>query len=124
MLCALHLVDSERIVCHSRCQFCGPLVQCYSCSRLSPLPCSMCLFVQNQDFQRHTEFVLNLLYSAGAAASERLVSINDSLAAHSHALGDVSGRLSAVARQQVPAPQPGARLCHCQSTGRILTTGS
>ncbi len=34
---------------------------------------SMCLFVQNQNFQRHTEFMLNSLYTAGAAAAEHLV---------------------------------------------------
>ena len=33
----------------------------------------MCLFVQNQNFQRHTEFMLNSLYTAGAAAAEHLV---------------------------------------------------
>ena len=33
----------------------------------------MCLFVQDQDFQGHTEFVLNTLYTAGAAAPDRLV---------------------------------------------------
>ena len=61
----------------------------------------MCLFVQNQDFQRHTEFVLNLLYAAGAAAAERLVSLNTSMAAHATALGEVGGQLTAVAQQQV-----------------------
>lgn len=61
----------------------------------------MCLFVQNQSFQRHTEFVLNLLYTAGAAAAQRLVALNASMAAHSDALDGVGGQLAAVARQQV-----------------------
>lgn len=61
----------------------------------------MCLFIQNQDFQRHTEFVLNLLYAAGSAAAQRLVSLNDSMAAHASMLGGVSGQLDEVAQQQV-----------------------
>jgi hypothetical protein len=61
----------------------------------------MCLFVQNQDFQRHTEFVLNLLYAAGASAAERLVSLNISMAAHATALDNVGGQITAVAQQQV-----------------------
>jgi hypothetical protein len=64
--------------------------------------CSMCLFVQNQNFQRHTEFVLNLLYTAGAAAAQRLVALNASMAAHSDALEGVGGQLTAVVQQQVP----------------------
>lgn len=74
---------------------------------------SMCLFIQNQDFQRHTEFVLNLLYAAGSAAAERLVSLNDSMAAHAGALGGVSSQLRAVAVQQV---HPYLGSMHCQIT--------
>ena len=62
----------------------------------------MCLFVQNHDYQRHTEFVLNLLYTAGAAAAQRLVALNASMAAHGEALDGVGSQLTAVARQQVP----------------------
>lgn len=61
----------------------------------------MCLFIQNQDFQRHTEFVLNTLYTAGSDAAQRLASLNHSLAEHGAALDGVSGQLAAVSTQQV-----------------------
>lgn len=66
----------------------------------------MCLFVQNQDWERHTEFVLNLLYTAGSATAQRLVALNASMAAHADALDGVGGQLTVIAQQQVPCIIP------------------
>ena len=40
---------------------------------------SMCLFLQNQDFQLHAEFMLNSLYDGGRQAASRLLLINASM---------------------------------------------
>lgn len=34
--------------------------------------CSICLFIQSQDFQRHTEHMLNMLYGGSRLAMEAL----------------------------------------------------
>ncbi len=79
----------------------------------------MCLFVQNQDFQRHTEFVLNLLYAAGADAAQRLVALNGSMAAHAAALGGVQGQLRDISHQQVQRPPTSLMSCDFDS-GMLL----
>ena len=44
-----------------------------SFSELDVRACSICLFIQSQDFQRHTEQMLNLLYGGSRFATEALV---------------------------------------------------
>jgi len=39
----------------------------------------MCLFLQNQDFQLHTEFMLDSLYAGGREAASRLLLVNTSI---------------------------------------------
>ena len=39
----------------------------------------MCLFLQNQDFQLHTEFMLDSLYAGGREAASRLLLVNISI---------------------------------------------
>ena len=39
----------------------------------------MCLFLQNQDFQKHTEAVLNILSTGARQAAEQLTSMNSGL---------------------------------------------
>ena len=41
--------------------------------------CSMCLFLQNQDFQIHAEYMLDTLYDGGKQAAARLLFVNASL---------------------------------------------
>ena len=40
----------------------------------------MCLFLQNQDFQLHAEFMLTSLYNGGLEAASRLFLVNASIA--------------------------------------------
>ncbi len=39
----------------------------------------MCLFLQSQDFQRHTEFMINSLYSSSQHAAEQLEAVDSHL---------------------------------------------
>ncbi len=41
---------------------------------------SMCLFLQNQDFQIHAEHMLDALYDGGKEAAARLLLVNASMA--------------------------------------------
>jgi len=41
--------------------------------RMRLVLCSICLFIQSQDFQKHTEHMLNVLYGGSRFAAEALV---------------------------------------------------
>lgn len=43
--------------------------------------CSICLFIQSQDFQKHTQIMLNLLYGGSRFAAEALVNTSQQLSA-------------------------------------------
>ena len=42
-------------------------------------PCRMCLFLQSQDFQRHTELMINSLYSSSQHAAQQLEAVDSHL---------------------------------------------
>ncbi len=46
---------------------------------MPPLARSMCLFLQNQDFQLHAEYMLGSLYDGGKEAASRLLLVNASI---------------------------------------------
>ena len=48
-------------------------------SVMPPVARSMCLFLQNQDFQLHAEYMLGSLYDGGKEAASRLLLVNASL---------------------------------------------
>ncbi|KAK9854804.1 hypothetical protein WJX84_005021 [Apatococcus fuscideae] len=48
---------------------------------------SMCLFLQNQDFQKHTEAVLNILSTGARQAADQLQSMNTSLGGQLRVVG-------------------------------------
>lgn len=57
----------------------------------------MCLFLQNQNFQQHTEHLINSLYGTAQYASDQLHGINSSLtlqASHLHSMQSVLGVVS------------------------------
>ncbi|KAK9819973.1 hypothetical protein WJX72_004679 [[Myrmecia] bisecta] len=54
---------------------------------------SMCLFLQNQNFQQATENTMNKLYSSSSAAAAHLDAINSSLGHHKQQLAEVEGRV-------------------------------
>ena len=43
------------------------------------MQCSICVFIQSQDFQRHTEQMLNVLYGGSRFATEALVNATSQL---------------------------------------------
>lgn len=47
----------------------------------------MCLFLQNQDFQKHTEAVLNILSTGARQAADQLQSMNTSLGGQLRVVG-------------------------------------
>ena len=64
------------------------------------LCCRMCLFLQSQDFQRHTEFMINSLYGSAQHADENLRSINRNLQTSLDTMSDLDSSLSSVAAAQ------------------------
>lgn len=64
----------------------------------------MCLFLQSQDFQRHTEFMINSLYSSSQHAAEQLNAVDSHLAQSLSTMDNMVGTLSNVettAQQQL-----------------------
>ncbi len=41
----------------------------------------MCLFIQNQDFQKHTEHMLNLLHGGSRLAMDQILAMSSNLTA-------------------------------------------
>ena len=60
----------------------------------------MCLFLQSQDFQRHTEHMINSLYSSAQHADEHLQHINSNLRRSLDTMSDMDSSLSNVAAAQ------------------------
>eukprot|EP00192_Tetraselmis_astigmatica_P007671 CAMPEP_0117676580 /NCGR_PEP_ID=MMETSP0804-20121206/16251_1 /TAXON_ID=1074897 /ORGANISM="Tetraselmis astigmatica, Strain CCMP880" /LENGTH=781 /DNA_ID=CAMNT_0005485733 /DNA_START=299 /DNA_END=2644 /DNA_ORIENTATION=- len=61
---------------------------------------SMCLFILNQEFDRHTEHLINTLHSATDNAASSLKAVSAELSHQSAALQDVGDSLQAVATSQ------------------------
>ena len=55
------------------------MLLCHGVKLRVVLCCSMCLFLQNQNFQRHTEHMMGLLAEGGRDATARLLHVNASL---------------------------------------------
>lgn len=64
------------------------------------LCCRMCLFLQSQDFQRHTEYMINSLYGSAKHAGEHLQYINSNLQKSLITMTDMDSSLSSVAATQ------------------------
>ena len=60
----------------------------------------MCLFLQSQDFQKLTEYMINSLYSSAQHAQEHLQHINSNLQTSLHTMTDMNSSLSNVAATQ------------------------
>ena len=60
----------------------------------------MCLFLQSQDFQRHTEHMINSLYSSAQHADEHLQHINSNLQNSLDTMSEMGSSLSDVAAAQ------------------------
>ena len=60
----------------------------------------MCLFLQSQDFQRHTELMINSLYGSAQHADENLRNINSKLHKSLDTMSDLDSSLSSVAAAQ------------------------
>ena len=56
----------------------------------------MCLFLQSQDFQRHTEFMINNLYSSSQHVAEQLDAVDTHLALSLSTMVNMAGALSNV----------------------------
>ena len=69
------------------------MTRCSLCHR-------MCLFLQSQDFQRHTEFIINSLYTSSQHAAEQLDAVDSHLAQSLSAMGIMAGKLSSVQTAQ------------------------
>ena len=68
---------------------------------LTPISCgSMCLFTQNQDFQRQTENTLNTLADSSRAAASSLQHVNSYLEVATESLTDVDMKLQDIDREQ------------------------
>jgi hypothetical protein len=55
--------------------------------------CSMCLFLQNQDFEQHTEALIATLYGSSAFATDTLADVSAKLGKAGQHLEDVDARL-------------------------------
>ena len=60
----------------------------------------MCLFIQNQDFQKHTETVLNLLSHGARQAADQLRAMNSSMGGQLVAMRRMSGSLAELEQGQ------------------------
>ncbi len=60
----------------------------------------MCLFIQNQDFQKHTEAVLNILSLGARHAAEQLTSLNSSIGSNVKAVGRMMSSLADLGQGQ------------------------
>lgn len=60
----------------------------------------MCLFLQSQDFQRHTEFMINTLYSSSQHATEQLSAVDTHLSQSLRTMDNMEGKLSNVETAQ------------------------
>ena len=60
----------------------------------------MCLFIQNQDFQKHTEAVLNILSLGARQAAEQLRSMNSSMGGQLRTLGRMMRSLEGLEQGQ------------------------
>lgn len=60
----------------------------------------MCLFLQSQDFQSHTEFMINSLYSSSRHAAEQLDAVDTHLTQSLSTMDGMAGKLTKVATAQ------------------------
>ena len=60
----------------------------------------MCLFLQNQDFQKHTEAVLNILSTGARQAAEQLTSMNSGLSSQLETLGHMVSSVEGLEQAQ------------------------
>ena len=63
-------------------------------------PCSMCLFVQSQEFHRHTELMINNLHGAAQHAAGQLAGIDASLTEQHSQLHSMAATVKDVGAQQ------------------------
>ena len=66
----------------------------------TPSTCSMCLFVQSQDFHRHTELLINTLHGAAQHAAGQLAGIDASLTEQHTQLQSMAATVEVVGTQQ------------------------
>ena len=64
------------------------------------LLCRMCLFLQSQDFQRHTEFMINSLYSSSQHAADQLNAVDTHLTQSLSTMDSMAGKLTNVESAQ------------------------
>ena len=62
--------------------------------------CRMCLFLQSQDFQRHTKVMINSLYSSSQHAAEQLNAVDAHLTQSLSSMDSMAGKLSSVETAQ------------------------
>lgn len=62
--------------------------------------CRMCLFLQSQDFQRHTEHIINSIHASAQHAEQQLKHINDNLQQSTSTIADMGSSLSSIATTQ------------------------
>lgn len=62
--------------------------------------CRMCLFLQSQDFQRHTEHLINALYSSSQHAAQQLHKVDSHLGQSLATMQGIDPALSQVAATQ------------------------
>ena len=62
--------------------------------------CRMCLFLQSQDFQRHTEFLINSLYSSSQHAADQLTAVDTHLTQSLSTMDSMAGKLTNVEAAQ------------------------
>ena len=65
-----------------------------------PAVCRMCLFLQSQDFQRHTEHIINMLFSSAQHAAEQLTAVDARLAQSLATMHGMDAALTDVAASQ------------------------
>lgn len=70
------------------------MMHCKDVAESGGLSCfSMCLFLQNQDFQKHTETVLNLLSTGARQAAEQLALMTSGMSSQLTAVGRMNRSL-------------------------------
>ena len=62
--------------------------------------CSVCLFLQNQDFRRQAEELVNTLRASGEEAASRLAAVNANLATQQEHVVKLAGSMGMLVEQQ------------------------
>ena len=110
--CVVTTADLQQPICHLSLCICV---------------CSMCLFIQNQNFERHTEAMMQQLYSGASMANALLADIKPAMQVHAEQLQGMDRQLVELHHAQADlstAIQHGTAQLHLlQSQAHILEAG-